>query len=665
MHKPALIVHLVFHPESDLGRTLALHVHSALNKDPVLPGLRIPTVFCAESDDLTPPTGLDLDDAELSFVVVLADTDINADDDWCEFVADVWEACVGTRHRCVPFQITEDAWPLSPERLGEVNFPRAYHVDDAQKPDLVARRVVLELCRCLHGDAIGGEHPEAPTKLFVSHAKTDIDAEPKVAQSLIDFLGGDQPIATWFDSGQIAGGSLFTKKIEEGITDSSLLCVLTTHYASREWCRREVILAKQRQRPIVVVDAIEDTEQRSFPYLGNLPVIRWQNDPQAIIDLVMKETLRDLHTRLLLKAWRKNGDTVFTRPPELATLLDVPDGHTVLYPDPPLGVEEVRLLEKTQVTVTTPLQRLAADRPLQGQRLALSMSESTDNRRFGADTLHQEQAMLELSRYLLILGATLAYGGHLGSEGYTVQLAELVRSHNAIEGVDPVNRIVNYLAWPIPFDKKQKAAYKYTARIERVARPGGIDESLDPDFSAGPDQFFPATQSPQHRYAWARGMTAMRERETRETVARLVMGGTFGPTDKRMADGTLTKSWYASRIPGLLEEVMCSVEEGQPVFLLGAFGGVAALVIDILEGRPRPEMSWDYQKDAPHAAQMRDLYRQRGERWQDYPEMIERLREVGVAGINPLLSEEEHRVLFRARDPYQMTEIVLRGLGRI
>jgi hypothetical protein len=115
----------------------------------------------------------------------------------------------------------------------------------------------------------------------------------------------------------------------------------------------------------------------------------------------------------------------------------------------------------------------------------------------------------------------------------------------------------------------------------------------------------------------------------------------------------------------VVEEVMCSVEEGQPVFLLGAFGGVAALVIDLLDGRPRPEMSWDYQKDAPHAAEMRDRYLQRGERWQDYPEMIDRLRDVGVSGINPLLSEDEHRVLFHARDPYQMAEIVLRGLGRI
>ena len=60
--------------------------------------------------------------------------------------------------------------------------------------------------------------------------------------------------------------------------------------------------------------------------------------------------------------------------------------------------------------------------------------------RCGYDQVHLESAMLELNRYLLLKGATLVYGGHLGSGGYTASLAELVRSHNNLEGVDPVDR---------------------------------------------------------------------------------------------------------------------------------------------------------------------------------------------------------------------------------
>ena len=40
-----------------------------------------------------------------------------------------------------------------------------------------------------------------------------------------------------------------------------------------------------------------------------------------------------------------------------------------------------------------------------------------------------------------------------------------------------------------------------------------------------------------------------------------------------------------SRIPGVLEEIVLSVKAGQPVFLIGAFGGVAKLVIDLIRGK--------------------------------------------------------------------------------
>ena len=662
LKKPPLLVHLVFHPESNSARELAKNIHLALNDDPIVQGLRIPTVFCREVDSLLPPTDQQLDQAQRSFVVPLADTDMNLSEDWCEFVADLWQSCETSNHRCVPVQLTEDAWPLSPERLGTVNFVRAFAEPQQTRTTFIIRRIIIELCRYLHGDAVGGESPEAPTKLFISHTKMDLNQKPKVVEKLKAYLQVDQPIETWFDSGDIPGGSVFTKKITEGIQDSSLLCVLTNHYASREWCRKEILLAKEKQRPVVVIDALTDTEVRSFPYIGNLPVICWNNNPQAVIDLVLKETLRHLHTSSLLQQWQQADDLIFTMPPELATIVGLPAPATVLYPEPPLGSEEVLILGKTGVTVTTPLQRLASERILKGKTVAISMSESTDSFRYGVSKLHLDATMLELSRYLLVQGVTLVYGGHLGSRGYTEKLTELVRTHNQFADIDPVERIVNYVGWPIPLSKKQRAAYKYIASLKRVPRPDDIDESLNSDFTDDPD-FFSAEKSPEHRYAWARGMTAMRLLETAETVARIVLGGTFGPTLKTGPDGSQTETWYASRIPGVLEEIMTSVEAGQPVFLVGGFGGVAAMVVDILEGKDREEMTWDYQRKAPHAEAMRALYKERGDSWQDYDEMSAILRNKGIAGINTLLTEEEHKLLFHTRDPILMASIIIKGLG--
>lgn len=663
MRKTPLVVHFVFHPESEKSRSLAKHIHRALNDDAVVPGLRIPTVFCA-ADGSGPPAKHELDQAQRNFVVPLADDELNAEDEWCRFVADLWEECRSSAQRCVPVQLSEHAWPLD-RRLSTVNFLRAYREKEANRADFVVRRLTIELCRYLHGDETGGDGSQVQVRLFISHTKSDLAVEPRVVEKLHEYLKADQPVKGWVDSGDIPAGSMFTEEIEKGTKDTSLLCVLTDQYATREWCRKEVLLAKKNQRPVVVIDALNEYEVRSFPYLGNVPVVRWRGQPEAAIDLLLKETLRHLHAREILAPWKEPGDEIFVSPPELATLIDIPKKVAVLYPDPPVGAEEKRLLMKTGVTATTPLERLAREHPLTGKSIALSLSESTDIRRFGLDELHQESVALELSRYLLIKGATLAYGGHLGSEGYTAKLFELVRTYNEREGVKPFERIVNYLGWPLPRpDVQARSRYKNVATWKPIARPVGLDESLHADFLPEPS-FFPGDRSREHRYAWARGMTAMREAETSDTCARIVVGGTFGPTEKALPDGTREQKWYFGRVPGLLEEVLTSAKAGQPVFLIGAFGGVARLVIDLLAGQDRAEATWAYQKNAPFATEMRAFYEERGEEWWDYAEMVEFLRNKGAKGLNPCLTEEEHRVLFHTRDPVRMVELILLGLSRI
>jgi hypothetical protein len=479
-----------------------------------------------------------------------------------------------------------------------------------------------------------------------------------VVEALRGYLMQDQPIKVWFDSGDIPGGSRFTREIAAGIEDASLLCVRTDHYVSREWCRKEVLLAKERSRPMVVINALTGNEVRSFPYLGNVPELRWNGRPEAAVDLLLKETLRHLYSGLALDEWKQPGDRVFLYPPEHLTTVGLPPGTRVLYPDPPLGKEETDTLAKGGITVATPLERLASRRPLAGDRIALSMSESTDIRRHGLSSLHFDGAALELARYLLLKGATLVYGGHLGSEGFTARLIELVAAHNRLEGVDPVARIENVIGWPLPFGNDLKSRYKHAATLMRVGRPEGIDETLDPLLVANPPSDFPP-KSAELRYAWARGMTAMREAVTETTRARIVIGGTFGPTEKRQPDGSSKLSWYAGRIPGVLEEVMISLREGKPLFLIGAFGGVAGMVIDILEGYDRREMTWDHQRQASFAEEMRQLYREGGDPWWDYPEMIELIRAKCIAGLNPGLSEKEHQELFHTTDILRMVELVI------
>lgn len=661
---PPLLVQIVFHPESPLARGFAEGLHHALNDDPAVPGMRIPTVFTPSGSG--PPSTLVDPEAERVFVVVLADDKLKAAPaPWKDYVVGLHKACAANgRHRFFPIQLTKHAYPVD-SRLNHLSFLSAWLVPDAiERELLVYRRVILGLCRHLKSEPVSTEPDDPPPfKLFVSHTKQDLTHDPQVVNALVDHLKASQPVGTWVDSGDIEAGSRFAKSIEKGIKDTALLSVLTDAYASREWCRKEVLLAKKHQRPVVVVDALRQREIRSFPYAGNVPVLRWGGKPQEAVDLLLKESLRHQHALELLKQRKAPGDELLPSAPELLTVMQLPQASSVLYPDPPLGHEELEVLRLASVKkAETPLQRFASnvERVKQGLPVAISISESGDAGRYGLSQLHLDQARVDIARYLLLAGARLAYGGHLEKGGNTLALFELVRAHGAPSFI-PAQKIESWIGWPLPLTDAQRAEFDELATFERVPRPPEVKPGDDPDFKDEP-QFFSADKSPLHRHAWARGMTAMREAQTRRTCARVVIGGTFGPTEKVLADGTKKESWYFGRIPGVLEEILLSLRANQPVYLVGAFGGCARLVLDVMQGEDRPEMTWDFQKGAPHAPELRTLY---GAGWWDYPDMVQFLRERGLAGLNNGLTDDENRLLATTRVPDRIVELILTGLRRL
>lgn len=671
--RPPLLVQIVFHPGSQPARELAVGLHRSLNGAGPVPGLCIPTVFTPEDGAERPPAAGTVErEAERVFVVVLDDDWLAAAPEagemegrsWGQHLVDLYEACrAGDRHRFFPVQLSRHAWPID-ERLAGVSFLRAWHLAPEERPTFLCRRVAHELCRHLLAEPLGSDGAPPLLTIFISHTKLDLDKEPPAVRSLIAHLTAEQPEKTWFDSGDIEAGSVFAERIEAGVENAAMIAVLTDSYASREWCRKEVLLAKRYRRPVIVVDALREQEVRSFPYTGNVPVLRWTGDPLKAIDLLHKESLRHLHARAVLEARKEPGDEVLPCPPELVTLVGLAPKTRVLYPDPPLGGEELNLLAHTGVVVETPLQRFAerVERLRLDKPIALSLSEPGDLPTYGLDLAHFDGMTTELSRYLLLAGARLAYGGHLGEGGYSQILYELVRCHS-LPDVPPPERIVSYLGWPIPLGVEEKARYRAVARFIQTPRPADLDESLHPDFTAEPTGFA-AEASPEHRYAWARGMTEMRERQTADTLARVILGGRTGPSHGVQPDGSRATKWYVSRIPGVLEEVLVSMQAGQPVFLIGAFGGCARLVFDLMEGRDRPEMSWAFQRAAPQAPGMRALYEGR-DTWWGYREMTEYLRTRGFAGLNNRLDPDENRRLATTRVPALMIELLLEGLRRV
>ncbi|MFV8750754.1 TIR domain-containing protein [Nannocystaceae bacterium ST9] len=658
-----LLVHLLHHPRSEPARSLALGLHHELTSDPAVPGLRVPIVFTPDEGSGHPPLvdELGFGEATRNFVVLIADDTMVVElgepppgrTSWARFAGDLFESMAGDP-RCLllPVQASPAAWPLD-ARLESINFERA-HLHESGEPRVkwLARRVVIQLCRFLAGEQPGDD---APIQLFVSHAKADLGGPEDVVGKLLEHLDRTQPISTWVDSAKIPAGSDFGQRIEAGVTNSSVLAVLTDNYSSRPWCRREILIAKREQRPLVVVDALAKLELRAFPYLGNVPVRRWTGHPDECVDLLMRESLRLELTRLELGGDPR--DQVLTSRPELATLLALDRTRPILYPDPPLGDEELELLARLDPTkgldLSTPLLRVARDRRLQGVRIALSAGESRDLARRGLIADHLQTAMLDLCCQLLTRGASLAYGGHLDPRGYTLALLDLALTHQAI-GLPAIERIECYLAWSrapmAPAMLAKLAQHQRAATWKLVPRPAGI-EDLDPV------RFGEALSEPLapcsaiDRYAIARSMTSMREQQTADIDARVVMGG-------KLDD-------YTGRMPGVLEEVLLTMQADKPTFVIGAFGGAAGMIADVLAGHDRVEMTWAHHRGAPHLVEMRELYERREGSFLDYPEMLAFLRERGPAGLNNGLSDEQNRELWRTRELGRIVALVLEGLTRV
>jgi hypothetical protein len=359
VHRPALLLTVLWHPSGEEARGIAEAIFKLLCDDPEQPsarGLRLPVRFrtaeAATPTYRTPtPATVDVEAAERSVVVVLLDAELISTLGWKEYVSELSaRAERSPNHRVLQVLLYSKPpadWPGS-----EHQFIRAAAEEDADlRRQVVLNRLMHTLCRLLDPKGQG-------VKIFVSHAKHDgLDATKQLRSFINDIPG----LQDFYDAADIPEGERWAEILEREARTCVLLVVQTDAYASREWCRMEVLGAKTARSPVVVLAAVQKGEDRAFPYLGNVPVVRWSNDPtrlafEQLLGVVLREELRSRYFRHRLKDLCAMNqipvpERVFTHPPELLTLLPYvgakPGSRQVLvYPDPPLGTEEVRLLQR-------------------------------------------------------------------------------------------------------------------------------------------------------------------------------------------------------------------------------------------------------------------------------------------------------------------------------
>ena len=335
--------------------------------------------------------------------------------------------------------------------------------------------------------------------LFISHAKLDGE---KTAMVLRDYIHKNLALDTFFDAIDIAAGFSFEDEINAGIDTAAFAVVHTDAYASRVWCQHEVIRAKQHGRPIVVIHAIEEGEARSFPYIGNVPTIRWRAEEparvEAVVGLVLHEVLRTEYFQQHFDDLKKLFDVPDTvralpRAPELLNCLALrAESDKVpyfVYPDPPLAKLELDLLTELdpKLRLTTPTLLFASplsrwpwpDKTWKKRRLVGESDFRFQIAPICRCAVSARRICAMRHRNLRVSfwrpEQPLAYGGDLRQGGFTEVLFELLTAYRAISG-EAVDAIQSYLSWPIylDLDATQRAQLKNTARFHPIEPPANL-----------------------------------------------------------------------------------------------------------------------------------------------------------------------------------------------
>jgi len=342
---PPLGVYVVWHPRFEPGPVLAQALFRELCADverTTARNLNVPVRFRTADEGSVPPS-IDFGLFQRSAVFVLFDSEMAADAEWRDYIESVASAATSTSV-VIPVCFTRTEY--LPPTLGSSNGIIVKMTDSEEAWAVLRNRVLHDLCRLLDDD-------NTKVLVFLSHAKAD---GREMAMTIKEHLDGHEWLDNFFDEADIPDGSRFADVIVQAAGMAPvLLAIQTDDYSSREWCRLEVLEAKRRDVPVVVLSAMAVREDRAFPYLGNTPVLRWRG-AESLVDLVgmlLRQVLRRRYFSARVEHVSQLREEALPEhrfeAPELLTALlgihlaDEPS-HAYVYPDPPLGAEELELV---------------------------------------------------------------------------------------------------------------------------------------------------------------------------------------------------------------------------------------------------------------------------------------------------------------------------------
>lgn len=284
---------------------------------------------------------------------------------------------------------------------------------------------------------------------------------------------------------------------------------------------------------------------------------------------------------------------------------------------------------------------------LKNKIVGLSVSDSDDMRSLGFTGRHVNSMFTELSRYIIVKGGKLAYGGDLRHKGYTETILKLVNSYQLDKDASEI--AWSYLAWPV-YEAKEVPTDEYNhVKFITCKPPSGsdnleINDVLEADENA-------------EKYIFAKSLTSMRMEMNSNIHARIATGG-------RLTD-------FKGKYPGIVEEVFLAMQSEIPCYLIGVFGGATKAVIDLISGHSNKELTKKFQTESDPGYESFYSYYNRAENDStestdgfNFNEIKAFFRNKGIKGLNNGLSVEENEVLFTSRDTSRIISLIMKGFKK-
>ncbi|GAA2388118.1 hypothetical protein [Dactylosporangium salmoneum] len=382
MLPPVLEIYVVWHPRDAAGAEIVAQLDAHFHGD-LFTGLIGGAVeVYARSDGWLrpggaprripvpgdpPPNGV----AQAQYVVIvpvldfrLAQAAADRDGEWYEYLAGIRGAQCDAPDRVTVFPVLADLRAdegALGELFGELVYIVVNGVTGETPQDRRRRDLVQSIAQFVGGDA--GRR----LTVFISHTRRTAEGDggrPQAITERVRAVIAQTRLADFFDAQALGPGRDYSEEIASAASSSALLALRSDHYASRDWCQREVVTAKTAGMPVVILDALVRGDPRGSFLMDHAPRVPVTGDDGGIwagLNLLVDEWLK----RLL---WRRQHELAERAAPDLGvgwwaphapeptTLAawlagahaagERPTSLRILHPDPPLGGPEREVLAR-------------------------------------------------------------------------------------------------------------------------------------------------------------------------------------------------------------------------------------------------------------------------------------------------------------------------------